>query len=547
MGTTFTNLQVREHSIDEIEKVLPHCIVRNLSDGWTTIVSEHFQVGDISKVGRKLSKAINKSVLSIEFFDDDVLRMTIYRDGKTLTSHVNKNSYNIPSKLGNHNAFLKELEFDLSESKYFKEVLKYEDLGKKIELLQHFLGVALWIDDRMLLDGAESEFYYKRNVDFVKEYINKQKKKNHIKNQTKANVIMELEGALIRGLGNNKILIGIPPYRKLSYEKEIIYTILPNGTLDPIMDVTSFQYDNGLSSLTATGEYITFYCSIRKKYFVFDYDGKLISETPMNTTVTYPISYTFNDGSFLTVNDELNKTIKYGPSLEVKWELPFYACSPCVYNQSLYFWRIDEDNRIELIKSNYSGQIEVKVTLEFDTNGYNNFRYLFGSEGMVYLFCTMHVKHRPFTRIMCFTENLEKIKETDLEDHFFSLLIDNKNHKIFLHVLDKELIVIDGLSLQIISRRDWDDYDLTMMTVDSLGRLLVLVGNSRVFLLDSQLNPISHHRLKGEVRMYTFANESGNLCLMTGTGEPNEIGWTFGKMKIRVYEITEFNCLREKK
>lgn len=544
MGTTFTNLQVREHSIDEIEKVLPHSLVRNLSDGWTTIVSEQFQVGAISKIGRKLSKVINKSVLSIEFFDDDVLRMTIYRDGKTLTSHVNKNSYNIPSKMGNHKAFLEELDFDLSESKYFKEVLKCVDVGRKIELLQLFLGVALWIDDRMLLDGVESEFHYERNVNLIKVYISEQRKKNHIKNQTKANVIMELEGALIRELGNNKILIGIPPYRKLSYEKEMIYTILPNGTLDPFMDVTSFQYDRGDSYLTVTEEYITFHCSIRRKYYVFDYDGNMISETSLNTLVTYPIYYTFNDGSFLTANHELKKTIKYGPSLEVNWELPFYACYPCVYNQSLYSWRIDEDKRLELIKSNYSGQIEVKVKLDFDVNEYMQFSYLFSSEGRVYLFCSMYVNQRFFTRIMCFTENLEKIKETDIEDSFHRYLIDNINHKIFLHVLDKELIVIDALSLQIISRRDWDEYDLTMMTVDSLGRLLVLVGNSRIYLLDSQLNFISHHRLKGEVRMYTFINESGNLCLMTGTGEPNEMGWTSGNMKIRVYEIMELNSLK---
>ncbi|MEK4512072.1 hypothetical protein [Paenibacillus sp. FSL K6-2524] len=537
MGTTFTNLQVREHSIDEIEKVIPHCTARNLSNGWTTIVSERFQVGDISKVGRKLSTAINKSVLSIEYFDEDVLRMTIYRDGKAVTSHVNPNGYNVPPKMGSPKVFLEELGFDLNESKYFKEVLKCEDLGKKIELLQHFLGVALWIDDRMLIDGAESEFHYERNIDLVKEYISELRKKNDIKNQTKANIIMEFEGALITGLGNNKFLIGIPPYLNHSYEKELMYTFLPNGILDPIMDLTSFQYERGTNFLTATNEYITFYCPLRRKYYVFDYHGNMISETSMSTTVTNPI-YTFNDGAFLTGNAEAKKIVWYGPELEMKREFPYYTYF-FVFGQSIYLYRIDESKYIELKKLNFSGQIEAEINLEFDPTWYiGNFRCLIGSEGRIYFFCNLFAHGKSFTRIMCFTEKLEKIKEIDL-DGDARPLIDNTNHKIFLHVFDKELIVIDALSLQIISRRDWDDYELDIMTVDSLGRLLVLVGNSRIYLLDTQLNMISHHRLKGGVRKYTFINESGNLCLITGSEEPNEMGWTSSNMKIRVYEIME--------
>ncbi|MNY22124.1 hypothetical protein D3C86_1557150 [compost metagenome] len=77
MGTSFVNLQIRSNSIHEIEEVLPGSIVRSFSDGWTTIVSEHFQVGDIEKTAKKLSKAITPSVMSIEYHDDDVLRMSI--------------------------------------------------------------------------------------------------------------------------------------------------------------------------------------------------------------------------------------------------------------------------------------------------------------------------------------------------------------------------------------------------------------------------------------------------------------------------------------
>jgi len=120
----------------------------------------------------------------------------------------------------------------------------------------------------------------------------------------------------------------------------------------------------------------------------------------------------------------------------------------------------------------------------------------------------------------------------------FSAVIDSKNNKIFLYLLDKEINVIDTTSLQIVSRRKWDA-DLFFLTVDSFGRAVIQIGNSTIVLLDSELNYISQHRLKGYVYDY-FINDVGNLSLLTGTGETHEERKARG-MKIRVYEITDLN------
>lgn len=535
MGTTFVNLHTRNYLTEEINKVLPGSIVRNFSDGWTTIVSEHFEVGRIDIVAKKLSKAIDQSVLSIEYFDDDLLRMTIYRNGKSLTSHINENGYGLPKKFGKPKVFVEELGFDLSEVKHFKEILACEDLGKKIELLQYFLGVTLWIDDRMLLVGLESDFRCQRNLSLIEEYIIETNKRNRIKNQTKVKLLMEFEGAVIEKLGDKKYLIGMPPYGIYGFEEEIIYKFVPKGTLESMqLNVSSFQYDRGTSVFYAAHEQFAFFCKIRKKYYLFDYDGRVISETPLSSTADFPV-FVFEDGAFFAVNNETNTVAEYGPSLDKRWELPFMAY-PSFFNQEIYLWRRNQSNAsTELIKINRCGQVLASLKLESTYNAGIN---LFNSNKRVFCCYSTYTSGKHCTKILCLTQDLQYINEIDLDGSFGSAAIDSKNNKIFLYLLDKEINVIDTISLQIVSRRKWDA-ELFFVTVDLLGRAVVQIGNSTVVLLDSALNYVSQHRLKGYV-YDCFTNEAGNLSLLTGTGETHEERKAKG-MKIRVYEIANLS------
>ncbi|RUT33598.1 hypothetical protein EJP77_08130 [Paenibacillus zeisoli] len=536
MGTSFVNLQIRSNSIREIEKILPGSTAGSFSDGWTTIISEHFQVGDIEKVAKKLSKAITQSVMSVEYHDDDVLRMSIYRNGKTMTSHITGGEgYGLPRKPGKSKVFIEELGFDLSEDKYLKAILACEDLGKKIELLQHFLGVTISIDHKMMLiDDSVKEYHCQRDLTIIEEYIKEASKRNRIKNQTKAHLLEEFEGAMIDILGDHKYLIGIPPYDRStdSYKQELIYTFIPNGTLEPMFDVSSFQHRRGGGLLMAANSYLSYFSLLRRQYYLFDYDGQMLSQYPFpwSGMEASPV-YILEEGSFLAIDNHRTWLGEYGPDFKNKWKIPFPGF-PYYNNNAIYSCKIDSSGQSsELMKLNRSGQVVASLRLNYEGYHDRKGRFLFDEIGRTFYCCSAMTANGPGMKIFVLTEQMELIRELDLESRsIFSVVLDSKNHKLFVHLYDKEFLVIDTESFLILSRRKWEE-DSTFLTVDSHGRAVVLTGVSSIVLLDTHLNDISRHRLKGLV-FQEFTNERGNLCLLTGTEEGGA-----GSMKIRVYEI----------
>ncbi|QYR19170.1 hypothetical protein KZ483_14495 [Paenibacillus sp. sptzw28] len=538
MSTTFANLQIRYNSVHEIEKVLSGSIVKCLSDGWTTITSEHFQVGDIEKVAKKLSKAITPSVMSIEYVDDDILKMSIYRNGRTLTSHISGgDGHGLTNKLGKPEVFIEQLGFDSGEAKYLKAILVCEDLGKKIELLQHFLGVTIWIDHKMLCDDSVTDFRRKRDLSIIEQYIKEIRKKSRIKNQTEAILLQEFGGALIDVIGDHKYLIGIPPYDRSMecYKDEEIYTFIPSGSLEPMLNVNSFQHRNRDGSLRAAHGFIYYMSFIRGQYYLFDYKGRKIFETSMGGTYISPI-HVLEGGGFLTFDDYEKTLREYNSSFEMRSEIPCGGF-PFFSNNAIYVCRRDRSGQsAELVKLNRSGHVE--ASFRYDYDGYHDpsGNFLFDETGRVFFYYNATTPGKPLTKMFVLTEQMEIIKELHMEGWITSAALDSKNHRIFSNLSDMELIVIDTNSFLIVSRRKWEE-DSILLTVDSCGRAVVLTGLSSIGLLDAQLNDISRHRLKGQV-LSEFTNERGNLCLLTGIGGEHDEGGA-SSMKIRVYEICD--------
>lgn len=372
MGTTFANLQVRNGSVHEIQLALPGTVVKEYSDGWCTIVGEHFEVGQMDRIAGALSRSIDQGVLSIEYFDDDLLKMTIFNKGRTLTSHISENGQGIPGKPGKPKTFINELEFDSSETTLFREILACNDTGKKLELLQCFLGVELLIGYDILLNAAESEFRRERNLAVVEEAVSEMKKRKRIVNQTKARLLMEFEGALLHILGDNKYVIGMPPYDG-TFDQELMYKLLPNGMLEPMLDVSSFQYSRVTGMMYAAHDRIAFFCYIRKKYYLFDYDGHAISETDWdNETDPYP-TYMLEEGAFIAINN----VAEYSSALEKKWELPFRAFPVLVNPSHIYLFRDMPNDSSELLQLNRRGKVTARTAI------HSSHTLLFTSKGCV--------------------------------------------------------------------------------------------------------------------------------------------------------------------
>lgn len=536
MGTTFANLQIRSQSVTGIEDVLPGSIVRCLSEGWTTVVNEQFQVGDIEKSAKRLSKTITPGVMSIEYFDDDVFKLSIYRNGKRITRHVaGGDGYGMANKLGKPQLILEHLEFESSEMSYLKAILACGDLGRKLELLQQFLGVRIWIDHLMLLDEPKTDLYYKRDIPSIESYM-KETKRARVKNQAKANLVQEFEGALIAPLGDDKFLIGVPPYdRQLDcYTEELIYNVTSNASIEPMLDVTSFQYRFANGELRAAHGNICFMSFTRGKYYVFDYSGTRISETALTGLDFSPINMLEN-GGFIGSKDRQLTLGEYDRSLNALWEIP-YTGFPYYFDNAVYLNKDVSERASELIKINRSGEVAASLLLDFD--GYHDHlgKFIFEEGGRVYYVCNATTPGRPLMKIFVLSEQMELIKEMDLDGwSIHSMLLDSINHRLLVHLSYTELVVIDTRSFLVVSRRPLGE-DSSLFAVDADGRTVVLTGMSTIEILDAKMQDISRHRLKGRVNHH-FISENGNLCFLTSTGGEHDEGGA-RKMMIRVYELS---------
>ena len=140
MGTKFANLQVYNLQVSEIETLLPGCIAKRFSNKWTTIVRDDFQIGLIEQEARILSKKIDKAVLSVGYYDDDVLALNIFRNGRSVACHISDNAYGYVKKTSNPITFAHELELDETDTECLKWIFKCENLPKKVQLLEMLLG-----------------------------------------------------------------------------------------------------------------------------------------------------------------------------------------------------------------------------------------------------------------------------------------------------------------------------------------------------------------------------------------------------------------------
>jgi hypothetical protein len=536
MGTTFVNLQVRGRIDLDNDKLLSDCIIKTLSPGWTTIVSENFDVGSIGSVARRLSKKINNAILSIEYFDDSILMMNVFRDGKVITSHITDNGYGYLKKAGNPDKFLSELEFSPDESNYLKAILKCGELSKKVQLLEKFWGVALWIDHRMLIEAGDSSFHYERELHFVEEYMNVIKKVKPIKNQTKVELLMEFEGAVIRNLGHKKYLIGIPPfnYDDYTYQEEYIYAHQTDGRLKALFDAKWLKYGNyEYGDIYAVENYTALFDT---HFSLLDNQGQLKVKEVLPAD-GHPIMI-LPDGSFVYSNYGPHTIITlYGTDCSKKWELEIGRINGYLqlYNGCFYLHHEDVlKGKSEIIKVSLSGQVISRFEVMVCGGG-NWGRFLFNQAGRMYYCCNIYDKDKRITQLFCLTENLELLSTLELDSTSCQGLIDIINHRLFLLLFEEEIVVIDLKTNEIYARRKYEEM-AHLMFIDSLGRVIVLKGRSTVEILDSELKDISRHRLKGSIYSW-YQNDKNNFILLTGTGGAHEEGGA-KQMIIRVYEIS---------
>ncbi|MFZ5973995.1 MAG: hypothetical protein ACOYU3_01120, partial [Bacillota bacterium] len=234
MGTSLGNLHVYKGNPDEVKKLLHQgeYMVDEISKEWTSVFCREFRDGATEKVAKKLSKTLVEPILSFQYFDDDFIYLVLFKQGKIIAQYWMGDSGEPYFK--NCRSFISELGFDASWEKRLRNIFKCNDLGRKVDMLEEFLGVALYLDIDFLLDGTSS-FEHHRDDVLYREYDEQLQKLKRIKNKTKAVMVQEFNGKMARFYARPFLLAEQSDDGVYNHDKCIMYDI-KDDKLQPMFE-----------------------------------------------------------------------------------------------------------------------------------------------------------------------------------------------------------------------------------------------------------------------------------------------------------------------
>lgn len=546
MGAKFSSIHIRDVSPDILQKLLLSYKVKTISEGWTTILREDFEIGKVDQEARRLSKKIDSAVLAVGYYDDDILVLSIYRNGKNITSHVSSDAYGYTAKMGKVDAFVNELKLDNDDGELLKWIFKCEDLGRKVELLSVLFGIPLWIDSYTLKELGEEDFKYSCDKSTVVEYMREAKADSKIKNYTKLKLIYEKEGMLNQVLDSTLYNVILPSAEKdYILDDSCIFVPGPDGALLPFLKNNSIGFEGDeysgfinehkkvilSNSIKVNGKKIE-----ERRLYSFNNNGELTDSYIVHEKDIYPIRL-LPDGDIIYSSYGPNQIIyDYDANGDKRWKLEvgYLHVSPIIHGEYIYLQREKSYNeKTEIVKINRSGNIE--ASFETKTLGECHWdKFFFDKFGRMFYCYSIDDNDCRITKLVCFNNKLEILKEIELSDTSFDAVMDNKGENLFITIFEKELIKIDIAKMEICVQKKFNE-ELSLVCVNQRGNLIIQKGASTVELYTDNLEILSHHRLKGGILDY-FTNTAGNLCIVTC----NRSAWDAGKEKsmIRVYEIS---------
>lgn len=189
MGAKFANIQIKNGNIESVKNLCPAVYtISSLSNGWITITGPGLEWGTAQPEAKRISKEIDCSILSVEYFDDDFVEFAIFKKGKKVAGHTPAEYEGFPRSLGKPKKFAEALELGSDNEKILKVIFKEQSPEICVHLMESLLACVLWADDDSI------EYAKPIGRDYLEQYIYRKAAKDKIKNKTKLTLLDELLG-----------------------------------------------------------------------------------------------------------------------------------------------------------------------------------------------------------------------------------------------------------------------------------------------------------------------------------------------------------------
>lgn len=547
MGGNFGSINVQGGNIALIQSIAYECVVREIANGWVTAVredDEDFEWGAAREVAQRVSKAITNTVLSVEYFDNDYVNFSLYRDGEKVGCHIPEAYDDFPRKPGNVKSFASALSLSPEDEKLLHVIFAETDSGTSVGLLESLLGCPIAIDAEDLKEIAVQgdETYASR--EYFNKYIASKKKESKIKNQTRLVLRSEKEG------GHASNAMGPPPHclpaiycadqqPYMGHYPVEVFDVDPNGMLQKLFG-TDIPGEIGMS-LWVNRAYGVIVVECDNKYKELKPDG-------INLFVKNSIHVFSDDGTVLD---------RQGPAAHEHIELShplllddsrFFASGKCYnFRQRCVEWSCGPDmesahwstplilpNGNLLCQYQQLGMRE-KILCLIEPNGKElkqinlGSSYSHWSQPVLYRDSLINIfgvdVHRPWSdRMVCYDFSMNERWHYDLPNSsaFMGPAIDEDSGILYFQRTPKVTTAFDLEHHEIIAESDDIQGKFRALETFSPGVGLICRrdNTSSIDVLDRDLKLISHHRTKGNIGFFFQRNE--RLFLLSY--QPEEYG-----------------------
>jgi hypothetical protein len=298
--------------------------VARISDEWTSVLDVGLEAADAE--AKKLSKSLDATVFSFMYFDDDLISLKLFREGKKIAHY--EIYYERKPYIKNCGEFLAAARLEASLEGKLRKIFKCEDLGRKVEMLEEFFGVAFYINSEFVKEGREKYRRKRGDTHFLK-YEEEQKKIYKIKNKTKAVLTQEIDAILWpffneEATNSNYFLLSNTVEE---YTNEGRLAELVEDTLQRILQRVNLLSDNFVKLYYNSEEFLIVHNLITHMTCIrISNDGKVLGEVTLSEKVF--IATVLDNGDILCIRamepmhpDKVMGVICYDKDGVLKWKV----------------------------------------------------------------------------------------------------------------------------------------------------------------------------------------------------------------------------------
>lgn len=529
MGTTFVNLHIKAKGEEIPESMIPkEYICVQTAEDWTSVFEAEgsFAWGKLCNLGKKISKRLEVPVIAVSYFDDDEFSMNLIMAGKSVASYraaISRNTCSGSTKWIDGLALTKE------EASAFRYLVKKEmTAGESIAVFSCLIGVQMYSDVRMY---EESDKLWRKDSERIIREIEEEKKKNRVKNRTKAKFLMEIPGLFESYDERTGVLRMVYPDGKGDFLYHHVHCMKIGE--EGLREIYDFRYPSAVF-----GE--------NSRHLWMDYEHKEIQV--MNKEGFYNLYDLQTYEKVLEALMEVPKEKITDDENEFVDITPVYTEHAIDAGRYEYLNSPEDSNTLKKVDIETSGKTYAeKKVIAFYRYEKPDCRYglcicrrpIITKDGIVNV-CIIYVNQPQKTiydiRFFDKEINLLRKEEICLEDRYLSqityceandcIYVGNKKVNLKNHQVEeggKELRDANCLFIHYSSK--------------NAGFLYAIKG-SYVYVYDLDMKLLSCHRLKGRI-MYFYHGKDGNVRLITVGDIVCDMGRPDKNSAVRVYRIED--------